>query len=75
MSEFDTPQWRVDRDARLMAWVQNPYAVQFILAIGDAAELWDDLIDQDKPIHAPDVNRVFTTLTTSAAVKPLFRRA
>lgn len=72
MSEFDTSQWRVDRDARLMAWVQNPYAVQFILAIGDAAELWDDLIDQDKPIHAMDVNRVFTTLTTVLPLNPFF---
>jgi hypothetical protein len=72
MSEFDTPQWRVDRDARLMAWVQNPYAVQFILAIGDAAELWDDLIDQDKPIHASDVNRVFATLTTVLPLNPFF---
>jgi len=72
MSNFDSVTWRKERDEKLLQWVQNPHAVQFVLSIGDAAELWDDLIDQDKPINTTDVNRVFTTLTTVLPLNPFF---
>jgi hypothetical protein len=61
--KFDSPEWRSERDAMLSAWMKGDQsAVRFILQLGDVAELWDDLIDQDKPWPAADrVNRVFIT--------------
>lgn len=74
MLRFESPEWISQRNDLLMRWVQDPHAVNFIVAIGDAAELWDDLIDQDKAIDKSHVNRVFTTLTTTLPLNPFFDR-
>ena len=72
MSGFGSAEWCKERDEKLLQWIKNPHAVSFVLDIGDAAELWDDLIDQDKPIQPKDVNRVFTRLVTVLPLNPFF---
>lgn len=45
---FDSPQWREKRDGLLTTWMRgNTDAVDFLLAVFRAAELWDDIIDGD----------------------------
>lgn len=45
---FDTHDWRVERDKRLHNWMQgNTEAVDFLLTVFYAAELWDDIADGD----------------------------
>ena len=70
--EYDTAEWQTLRDEFILGWVQDANALQFIKIIGDTAELWDDLIDQDKPISKNDVNRVFMNLTTVLPLNPFF---
>lgn len=36
-------------------------AIALVLMVHDIVEIWDDLIDQDKPISPDDINRVFRT--------------
>lgn len=46
----DSEDWRAARDAQLAEWVGNPDAVRWLLDFFDVCELFDDLIDKDKPI-------------------------
>lgn len=48
--EFDTMEWRAQRDVRLMEWLGDPHAVSFVQIVGECSEFFDDLIDKDKPI-------------------------
>lgn len=57
--EYDTPSWRAQRNEKLREWIENEQAVQFVLIYADICEVWDDLIDKDKPIHDDDINRAF----------------
>ena len=56
--EFDTPEWHALRDAKLKEWVNDPEAISFFLMFGDICELFDDVIDQDKPIPKEHTVRV-----------------
>jgi len=72
LPEYGSAEWLALRDDMLHIWIQDTHAVNFIKIIGDAAELWDDLIDQDKPILKNDVNNVFVALTTVLPLNPFF---
>jgi len=74
MHDFESPEWCQKRYSLLVGWVGDPQAVQFILDLGDAAELWDDLEDQDKPIDKAQVSRVFTNLLVELPLNPFFER-
>lgn len=37
-------------------------AIEFCLMLVDAAHVWDDLVDGDKPVAAADVHRAFESL-------------
>lgn len=55
--------WLAQRDAlRVKACNGNLDAALFLASLMDAVEIWDDLIDQDKPVGAADINRVFINL-------------
>lgn len=71
---FDTPDWQAVRDQKLMEWIGDPHAVRFILLFSDACELWDDLIDGDKPISPDHVHRAFFSLLTELPLNPFFDR-
>jgi len=70
--EFDTLEWQQLRNQKLHEWIGDPYAVSFILAFSDACELFDDLIDKDKPIDDAHVVRVLFSLLTELPLNPFF---
>lgn len=59
-TEFDSPKWREKRDSLLREWMLgNEDAVEFLLTVFQAAELWDDIIDGD---HQKAKEAVSTTM-------------
>jgi hypothetical protein len=70
--EFDTDAWRKLRDAKFNEWIGDPYAIDFIILMGDVAEVWDDLIDQDKSVKPEDVNRIFSSLLVDLPLNSFF---
>ena len=72
--EFDSTEWRANRDAMLMQWFQDISAVKFIIDIGNTAEVWDDLVDKDKEVSTDDINLAFYTLLIEMPVNPFFDR-
>ena len=72
--DFDSPLWRAERDRRLQEWVGDERAVEFLLVYGDACELFDDLIDRDKPVEDDHVVRVMFNLLTELPLNPFFER-
>lgn len=72
--EFDSSSWRRIRDQKLREWVQDEWAIRFILDYSDAVELWDDLIDGDKEIDKAHVMRVFVNMLTVLPLNPFFNQ-
>lgn len=72
--EFDTFEWQQLRNQKLLEWVVDPHAINFILIFSDACELFDDLIDKDKPIEDAHVTRVLFSLFTELPLNPFFDR-
>lgn len=70
--EFDTYEWQQLRNQKLQEWIGDPHAINFILAFADACELFDDLIDKDKPIADDHVVRVLFSLITELPLNPFF---
>ena len=61
--EWDSDEWRKLRDAKFMEWLQDPAAVRFVLDMSHFVEIFDDLVDQDKPVSQRDMaNAVFSAL-------------
>lgn len=73
-AEFDSASWRIIRDQKLREWIQDEWAVRFILDYSDAVELWDDLIDGDKEIDKKHIMRVFTNVLTVLPLNPFFNQ-
>lgn len=74
MTAFDSPEWRFLRNENLAVWVQDPAAISFFLTVADASELFDDVVDNDKPIEAGHVERVAFNLLTVLPLNPFFDR-
>jgi hypothetical protein len=74
MTAFDSPEWRFQRNEKLATWVQDPAAISFMLAVADASELFDDVVDNDKPIEAGHVERVAFSLLAQLPLNPFFDR-
>jgi hypothetical protein len=72
MLEFDTPEWQAVRNAKLHEWVKDPHAVRFIIDFGDTCELFDDMIDRDKPIEDDHIVRVLFKVLTEIPLNPFF---
>jgi hypothetical protein len=70
--EFDTVEWQQLRNQKLQEWIGDPYAIAFILAFADACELFDDMIDKDKPVEDAHVIRVLFSLITELPLNPFF---
>ena len=69
---MDSPEWRVVRDTHLQRWVVDPAAIQFFWLFSDTCELFDDLIDKDKPIEDEHVIRVLFNVLTVLPFNPFF---
>lgn len=74
MSEFDSEEWRRERDAKLVEWIKDPHAIAFFLTIADAGEFFDDVVDQDKPLEKGHAQRVLFALTVDLPFNPFFER-
>lgn len=70
--EFDTVDWQELRNQKLQEWIGDIHAINFILAFADACELFDDLIDKDKPVEDDHVVRVLFSLITELPLNPFF---
>lgn len=73
-TDFDSQEWREERNRMLAEWVGDSDAVRFILDFADACELFDDMIDKDKPIEDGHVVRVLFNLLTEMPLNPFFDR-
>lgn len=72
--EYDTPEWRAQRNAKLYEWVQDEEAVAFITTYANICEVWDDLIDKDKPVSDAQINRAFMQAVVSLPCNEFFIR-
>ena len=70
---FDSPEWRETRDGKLLTWMcGDATAVRFLLNLFQIAEVWDDLIDRDKPIDDSDINDAFTRALLVLPTDPFY---
>ena len=72
--EYDTEDWQQSRNAKLFEWTNDIHAVQFIVQFSDTCELFDDLIDKDKPITDEHIIRVLFVVLTEMPVNPFFEK-
>ena len=70
--EFDTEEWRALRDAKLIEWTVDRSALWFIRQFGDICEVFDDLIDKDKPVTDADIARTLFVALTELPINPFF---
>jgi len=70
--EFDTEDWRKLRDTKLLEWTGDTSAVWFIRQFGDICEVFDDLIDKDKPVTDADIARTLFVALTELPINPFF---
>ena len=66
--EHDSPTWRQARDALLEEWIPDAEARRWLLAFGEVCEVFDDLVDRDKPV--PD-ERIYATMFRVLVEMPL----
>jgi hypothetical protein len=58
---FDTEEWLIQRDQKLTEWIEDSSAVEFVRILGMSTELFDDLVDQDKPVSEKQIfNLIFS---------------
>lgn len=72
--EFESDAWCAERNAKLLDWVRDKDAVNFILDFGEICEVWDDLIDKDKPLSDERIHNTFWILLTQIPINPFFER-
>ena len=53
-------EWIALRNANLLRWFNgNASAVELLLTLSEISEVWDDLVDGDKPVAPHDLERCF----------------
>lgn len=72
--EFDGAEWRKARNAKMLEWTGDPYAVEYLMVISRAAEFFDDLVDRDKDYTDADAIGVLFDLTVDLPSNPFFDR-
>jgi hypothetical protein len=71
---FDTLEWQDLRNEKLRGWVGDPQAIAFFIAFCDACELFDDVVDKDKPVEDAHATRVLFSLLTELPLNPFFEQ-
>ena len=74
LPEFDTIEWRHERDARLAVWIGDEAAIAFIVQFFDFCEVIDDIWDADKPVTREDATRILFAMLTELPLNPFFDR-
>lgn len=68
-------EWIAERNRKLLEWFGgNVEAVEFLLLLSEITELWDDLIDRDKPVYDHQINAVFTKALVVLPQHPFYRK-
>jgi hypothetical protein len=70
--EWDSQDWRDVRDRQLKEWVGDDNAVRFVLDFTHFVEIYDDLVDQDKPISVSDINSALFSVLCYMPSNPFF---
>jgi len=70
--DWDSQSWREVRDRQLKEWVGDENAVRFFLDLSHFVEIYDDLVDQDKPISNDDINRALFAVLCYMPSNPFF---
>jgi hypothetical protein len=70
--EYDTDTWRAERNAKLLGWVGDANAAAFLLLFSDMCEVFDDLIDKDKPVTDEDIIRTLFSAMVDIPMNPFF---
>lgn len=69
---WDSPSWRAHRDAKMLEWVQDPDAMQFVLNLSHFTEVFDDLVDQDAPVSQKDLAHALFSALYHIPASPFF---
>lgn len=73
--KWDSDEWRQDRDLRLLTWFGGDRAaLEFLYSISKITELWDDLIDKDKPITPEQINDAMFDALITLPCNPFYTR-
>lgn len=73
--KFDTPEWRAERDRRLLEWMNgDAQAADLLVTLFHIGEVWDDLIDKDKPVSDDQINEAFVLALFDLSGNPFFAR-
>ena len=68
-------EWIIERNRRLLEWFNGDVeAVEFLLLLSDITELWDDLIDKDRPISDERINYVFEHALVTLPLHPFYQK-
>jgi hypothetical protein len=62
-----------DRDFMLHAFKGNQAAVDYVLMVARAADVWDNLIDRDAPVTDKDINDAFWLLAVEIPRNQFFQ--
>lgn len=67
--------WILERNKKLLEWFSGDVdAVEFLLLISDITEVWDDLIDGDKPLTPDQIHTAFLKALFELPTNPFFRK-
>jgi hypothetical protein len=70
--EWDSLEWRSARDHQLREWVGDENALRFFLDLSHFVEIYDDLVDKDKPVSARDINHALFAVLCYMPSNPFF---
>jgi len=62
-----------DRSYMLYAFKGNQSAVDFVLMVARVVDVWDNLIDKDKPVTDKEINDAFWTLAIEMPANAFYR--
>lgn len=70
---WGSEEWKNVRDVRLRTWLLgDDDALNFLVTISNITEVWDDLIDGDKPVTAGQVNGAFFDALVNLSNNPFY---
>lgn len=70
---WDGAKWRDLRNAKLMEWLQDPLAVQYVMNLSHFVEIVDDFVDQDKPVSKEDLSHALFSALYHIPANPFFQ--
>ena len=70
--EWDSLEWRRARDQQLREWVADEEALRFFIDLSHFVEIYDDLVDRDKPVSADDINHALFAALCYMPSNPFF---